>query len=128
VCLTEELREVTYMDRLALHAIDHPADVEIQPNERFTFPPFPEHHVHTLRDVRPVARALAGDGQDVTDAVARVDDHAARPFRELAWQYTGLAERWSVDLTLADTPEARAALRPRPDRLLVTAWLRGRAR
>ncbi|HEX5011808.1 MAG TPA: FG-GAP-like repeat-containing protein, partial [Planctomycetota bacterium] len=65
LCLTEELREVTYMDRLALHAIDHPAGVEIQPNERFTFPPFPERHVHTLRDVRPVARALASNGQDV---------------------------------------------------------------
>jgi hypothetical protein len=124
LCLTEELREVTYLDRLALHAIDHPADVEIQPNERFTFPPFPERHVHTLRDVRPVARALAGDGQDVTEAVARVDDHAARPFRERAWQYTGLAEPWSVDFTLADTPEARAALAAAPKiRLLVTGWL-----
>src|SRR6185436_16228441 len=67
LCLTEELREVTYLDLLALHAIDHPADVEIQPNERFTFPPFPEPHVHTLREVRPVARAVAGSGQDVTE-------------------------------------------------------------
>jgi hypothetical protein len=124
VVLTEELREVTYLDRLALHAIDHPAGVEIQPNERFTFPPHPPHHVHTLRDVRPVARAVASNGQDVTELVATPDDRPARPFRERAWQYTGLAEPWHVDLELAGTPEARTALAAAPKiRLLVTGWL-----
>ncbi len=124
IVLTEELREVTYLDRLALHAIDHPAGVEIQPNERFTFPPHPEQHVHTLRDVHPVARALASNGQDVTELVSAVDDRPARPFRERAWQFTGLAEPWHVDLELAATPQARAALAAAPKiRLAVTGWL-----
>jgi hypothetical protein len=122
--VTEELREVTYLDALALHAIDHPADVEIQPNERFTFPPFPEEHLHTLRDVRPVARAVASHGGDITALVAEVDDRPAQPFRQLGWQYKGLAEPWSVDFTLAETEEQRAALAAAPKiRLLVTAWL-----
>lgn len=122
--LTEELREVTYLDRLALHAIDHPVGVEIQPNERFTFPPHPPHHVHALRKVAPVARALASSGQDVTALVSAVDDRPARPFRQRAWQYTGLAEPWHLDLELAATPEERAELAAAPRiRLLVTGWL-----
>ena len=45
---TEELREVTYLDRVRLDVVDHPASADVYPNERFTFPPFPEPHTHTV--------------------------------------------------------------------------------
>ena len=122
--LSEELREVTYLDRLRLHAIDHPASVEIQPNEAFVFPPFPEHHVHTLRDVQPVARAVASDGSDVTELLAAVDDRHARPFVPRAPRFRGLTEPWHLDLSLAETAEQRAALAAAPRiRLALTGWL-----
>ncbi len=122
--LTEELREVTYLDQLALRAVDHPAEVEIQTDERFSLPPYPPPHVHTLRDARPVARALAAHGGDVTALVADADGLTTRPFRQRAWQYTGLAEPWSVDLVLVEGEARRAELRDAPRiRLLVTAWM-----
>ena len=127
VAVTEELREVTYLDRLRLHAIDHPAGVEIQPNEGFAFPPFPPHHVHTFRTIVPPARAVANAGtpdeQDVTAAIGSVDGEYAAPFRALPWVFKGLAAPWSLDLTLAETPEQRAALAAAPQiRLALTGW------
>ena len=127
VAVTEELREVTYLDRLRLHAIDHPAGVEIQPNEGFAFPPFPPHHVHTFSTVVPSARAVANaatpDEADVTAALASVDGEYAAPFRKLPWVFKGLAAPWSLDLTLAQTPEQRAALAAAPKvRLALTGW------
>jgi len=41
VRVTEELREVSYLDRIRLVAVDHPADAEIFTNEKFISPPFP---------------------------------------------------------------------------------------
>ena len=63
--LTEELREVTYLDRIRLDVVDHPADVEVFPNERFSFPPFPEAHTHTLKDpLAPKSAVLPAQAQD----------------------------------------------------------------
>jgi len=59
IALTEELREVTYLDRVRLHAIDHPTHVEVLPDEAFTFPPFPDGAVHTIARALPPARAVA---------------------------------------------------------------------
>jgi tetratricopeptide (TPR) repeat protein len=124
LALTEELREVTYLDGVTLRAIDHPAGVEIQPDERFAFPPFPAPHVHTFRHVVPAARVTASDGSDVTAQLAAVDDDCARPFTRLPSQYDGLAEPWWLDIELARTPEERAALAAAPRiRLALTGWL-----
>ena len=127
LAITEELREVTYLDRLRLHAIDHPAEVGIEPNEGFAFPPFPPHHVHTLRRVVAPARVVANAGtageEDVTALVATLDGRHAAPFRPLPWVFKGLAEPWSLDLLLAATPEQRAELAAAPRvRLALTGW------
>ena len=40
------MEELDYLDQARLLAIDHPANVEVYPNERFmTAPPFPEFKV-----------------------------------------------------------------------------------
>ena len=39
--VTEELREVAYLDALRLIAVDHPAEVEVFTNDKFKSPPFP---------------------------------------------------------------------------------------
>ncbi|MHC4845954.1 MAG: hypothetical protein ACYTCU_07310, partial [Planctomycetota bacterium] len=124
IALTEELREVTYLDRVRLHAIDHPADVEIEPNEGFVFPPFPPHHVHTFRDVRAPARIVASNGADVTERMSLLDGRYAQPFVKLPPTYKGLAEPWSLEIVLAETEEQRAALAAAPKvRLALTGWL-----
>ncbi|MEO7648827.1 MAG: hypothetical protein ABIZ80_00025, partial [Bryobacteraceae bacterium] len=42
VRITEELREVSYLDQIRLIALDHPAGVDIFTNDKFKAPPFPE--------------------------------------------------------------------------------------
>jgi hypothetical protein len=115
---TEELREVTYLDRVRLDVVDHPVGTEIQPNERFSFPPFPEPHVHTLRDALSPSSAVGSDGLDWTAELARVDDVHAMPFEPLEPQFLGLATpHW---LELAFEPE-RVRDAPRL-RLVCTGW------
>ncbi|MBZ0269448.1 ASPIC/UnbV domain-containing protein, partial [bacterium] len=71
--VTEELREITYLDQVRLYAIDHPAGVEVQPNEKFKFPPFPEFGVHVLDGARPPVRATDHRGNDVTETLLLTD-------------------------------------------------------
>ncbi len=71
--ITEELREVTYVDQVRLYAIDHPAGTEVQPNERFKFPPFPEFGVHVLDAVRAPLFATDHVGRNVTEKLHDTD-------------------------------------------------------
>jgi FG-GAP-like repeat len=116
--LTEELREVTYLDRARLDVVDHPAGVEIQPNERFTFPPFPEPHVHTARDLLAPRTALGSDGRDWARELAAVDDVHATPFEPLEPQLTGLARPYWLELEF-DPERVRGA---KLLRLYFTGW------
>lgn len=62
----EPLEEVVYLDQVRLLAIDHPAALEVYPNEYFASnPPYPEYKVIASRDARPPAAAWDGRGRDV---------------------------------------------------------------
>lgn len=95
---TEELREVTYLDRLRLDVIDHPAGTEVFPNELFTFPPFPAPHVHTVREPLVPLRATGSDGRDWTKALAANDEDFAVPFTPAPAQFRGLANPHFLEL------------------------------
>jgi hypothetical protein len=116
--LTEELRETTYLDRAQLWVVDHEAGVEVHPEERFCFPPFPPQRIHAMRDVRPLTRAVDHRGRDWTAELSSADDVTAIPFTPLSETYRGIATRHALELTLPD--EAREAPRVR---LLLTGWL-----
>jgi hypothetical protein len=116
--VTEELREVTYLDRAQLLVVDHPSGTEIQPNERFTFPPFPEAHTHTIRDPIAPLRATGSDGKDWTKALAAIDDVHAVPFELQPSQFAGLAKPWFLEL---EFDKARVASAKKL-RLLMTGW------
>ncbi len=76
VRLAEPLEEIVFADRIALTAIDHPADMAAVPDERFGGagpPPGDRVYVHRTADrVFPLA-ATDGRGRDVLDALARTD-------------------------------------------------------
>lgn len=115
---TEELREVTYLDRARLDVVDHPAGTEVYPNERFTFPPFPEHRIHALADVHAPVSATGSDGRDWTRELAAIDDVHARPFEPLAPQFLGLATPHWLELEFDP-----ALLRDASElRLVFTGW------
>ena len=89
------------------------------PNERFSFPPFPEHHTHTVRDPLVPERAVDGTGASWTDELAANDGEFARPFTPLYGQYQGLARPYFLELTFdAERVENAAHLR-----LLMNGWL-----
>ena len=63
VRITEELREVSYLDQAKLIALDHPASLDIVTNEKFKSPPFPEfrlfgvdRRIYPVREVRDAFR------------------------------------------------------------------------
>jgi hypothetical protein len=115
---TEELREVTYLDRAQLWVVDHPAGVEIQPELRFTFPPFPPLRFDTIRDPLPLVKAVDQEGRDWTRQLAAIDDDHAVPFRICDPRYLGLTSSHFLELTLPDA--VRTAKRVR---LVMTGWI-----
>jgi len=73
VRITEELREVAYLDQIKLLAVDHPREVDVFSNEKFKAPPFPEFRLHEVDERRYPLRALDEHGHDVLDRVAKRD-------------------------------------------------------
>ena len=73
--VTEELREVSYLDRIRLAALDHPANLEIFTNDKFQGPPFPEPRLYGVsRRIYPKSAGVPGpDGTelDFGDAAPR---------------------------------------------------------
>ncbi len=71
--ITEELHEVSYLDKVQLIAVDHPADVDVYTNDKFKSPPYPEFRLFgATQKVHPL-RAKDDQGHDVTAALARQD-------------------------------------------------------
>jgi len=110
---------VTYLDRVRLDVVDHPAGVEVFPNERFSFPPFPEPHTHTVRDpLRPLAAVEVGGDRDWRAELAADDHVLAAPFEPLPGQYQGLATPHTLELSF----DARAFRQAKKLRLLLNGW------
>lgn len=111
--LTEELREVSYVDRVRLLAVDHPADVEVHTDNKFTFPPAPPFEVHPVKERRALARATDDRGNDVAERLAARDGVRVDSFRRCLPPIEGLAEMHHLDLDLgaaADAPRVRLFL------------------
>ncbi len=72
VRVTNELEEGLFLDRLELLAVDHPADVEVFPEEglRSTPPPF---RIFAVRGSGPPAGAWDHRGHDVRERLAATD-------------------------------------------------------
>jgi hypothetical protein len=115
---TEELREVTFLDRAQLWVVDHEAGVEVHPEERFTFPPFPPQKIHTVRGALPIVKAVDQGGRDWTRELQQVDGLHAVPFQPVDSRYLGLVTSHFLELTLPDAVRTAKKVR-----LLMTGWL-----
>jgi hypothetical protein len=95
----EPLEEAVYLDQVRLLAVDHPADVEVYPNEYFVSnPPYPEFKVVVSRDAKPPAGAWDEHGHNVLP-----DLLAHRYFGDFALtQFQGFAKPHSLTLDLGE--------------------------
>jgi Tfp pilus assembly protein PilF len=93
----EPLEEAVYLDQVRLMAVDHPAGLEVYPNEYFASnPPYPAFKIVVSRDAQPPAGAWDDHGHDVLpDLLAHhyIGDFALK-------QFAGFAETHSLTLDL----------------------------
>jgi tetratricopeptide (TPR) repeat protein len=112
----EPMEEVNYIDQLRLVAVDHPEDVEVNPDERFLDdPPFASGRVVASAAPHLPLGAWDGEGRDVLDAVTRRDHQFASGFT--AAPYDGFANLHTLTLDLGDV-DAHAPLK-----LLMTGYV-----
>ncbi|HEV7505164.1 MAG TPA: FG-GAP-like repeat-containing protein [Thermoanaerobaculia bacterium] len=99
VRITEELREVSYLDQVHLLAVDHPEGVEIFTNDKFKSPPFPEFRLFGVeKKIRPMAareESPKDRGHDVLDRLLARDQRYPDGFRR---DTAGVAELHRLDL------------------------------
>jgi len=106
--ITEELHEVSYLDKVQLIAVDHPSGVDIYTNDKFKSPPYPEFRLFGARTKIHPVRAISAHGKDVTSQVAQIDHAYADGFQH---DSSGVAELHALDLDFGHAaPENRAAL------------------
>jgi tetratricopeptide (TPR) repeat protein len=88
----EPLEEAVYLDQVRLLAVDHPADIDVYPNEYFASnPPYPAFKVVVSRDARPPAGAWDEHGHNVLpDLLVHryVGDFALTQFQGFAKPHT----------------------------------------
>ena len=112
----EPMEEVNYIDQLRLVAVDHPEDVEVNPDERFLDdPPFASGRPVASAGARLPVGAWDGEGRDVLDVLSRRDHSFASGFT--AMPYDGFANKHSLTFDLGEIkPQA-------PLKLLMTGYV-----
>jgi tetratricopeptide (TPR) repeat protein len=95
----EPLEEAVYLDQVRLLAVDHPANVDVYPNEYFASnPPYPPFKVVVSRDARPPVGAWDEHGHNVLP-----DLMAHRYFGDFAvTQFLGFAKPHTLTLDLGE--------------------------
>lgn len=112
----EPMEEVNYIDQLRLVAVDHPANVEVNPDERFLDdPPFASGRVVASQETHLPVAARDGNGRDVLDALSRRDHTFAGGFTPTP--YDGFANLHTLTLDLGQV-NVKAPLR-----LLMTGYV-----
>jgi tetratricopeptide (TPR) repeat protein len=114
--LNNQLEEVIFFDAVQLLAVDHPATVEVYPNERLMpGPPFPEFKLYATRGARPPVSARDDLGHDILPLIRTIDRRYPEEFEKLPFK--GYAREHAIELDLG--PLAPAS----PVVLLMTAWI-----
>ncbi|HEX3985980.1 MAG TPA: FG-GAP-like repeat-containing protein, partial [Acidobacteriaceae bacterium] len=112
----EPMEEVNYIDQLRLVAVDHPAGVQVYPDERFLSErPFASGKTVAVEAPRPVAGAWDSHGRDVRPQLAKIDHQYVRDFTNLS--YAGFANPHTLTLDVGQWTPAH------PLRLLLHGYI-----
>jgi cytochrome c-type biogenesis protein CcmH/NrfG len=113
--MIEPMEELDYLDQARLIAVDHPADVEVYPNERFlSEPPFPKFKVIASSGAHAPAGAWDDQSHNILPQLAERDKKYVTSFGELP--YAGFATMHWIELDLGPWDPAN------PLRLLMEGW------
>jgi tetratricopeptide (TPR) repeat protein len=95
--LVNQLPEVDYIEQARLLVVDHPADVEVYPDNRLTgHPRPPSSDLWVVRDARLPIAATDEAGRDLLPLIARKDRRYHTDLKPLPWR--GFAQRHSLTL------------------------------
>ncbi len=114
VRITEELREVSYLDQVKLIAVDHPAGTDIYTNDKFKSPPFPEFRLFGVKQRIYPVRARDDNGLDVRERLMQRDRRYPDGFKR---DYRGVAELHHLDLDFGKAAGANRAV------LILNGWV-----
>jgi tetratricopeptide (TPR) repeat protein len=115
--VTEEMREVLYLDEAQLVVADHAPEVEVHPTDRLMPPPFPPSELWAMQAPRIPRAVLGDDGIDRTRAVSAIDGTFAPPGPPLASNLRGQTEPLTLSLDFGSLEGMRAPV------LTLTGWL-----
>ena len=93
--ITEELREVAYLDQIRLLAVDHPKETDIFTSDSLKSPPFPDFRLFGVQERLYPVRAQDHGGRDVLSRIVQLDEIYPDDFRR---DYTGVAEMHGLEL------------------------------
>lgn len=118
--ITEELREVLFLDHAELLVVDRPAGVVVATDDGLRLPPYPPFRLYASSSARPAVRAWDHSGRDVTELVGAIDGRYPATFRPSAFQ--GYAEPHTLTLEWRELEgrELPGALPPDSPFLVVT--------
>lgn len=112
--ITEELREVSYLDKVELLAVDHESASELFTNDKFKGPPFPDFRLFGVkRRIYPVS-AIDDEGKDVLDLLKRHDSRYVDRFRR---NEAGIADLHTLTLDFGKAAAANKAI------LVLDGWV-----
>ncbi|HXJ60949.1 MAG TPA: FG-GAP-like repeat-containing protein [Verrucomicrobiae bacterium] len=118
VQITEELREVLYLDEAKLVVVDHPPGTEVHTTGKLLpGKPFLPHELWTLHHRLPLRQAVTHEGVDVTSKLLEVDQKMVSPAKLRVRQLRGLAEPHAVTLDFGTLAVGRPLV------LALTGWL-----
>ena len=104
--MLEPMEELDYLDHVRLIAIDHPADVEVFPNERFASgPPFPKYKVIVSTNAHVPAGAWDDQNHNILPLLKERDRKYVTSFAEAP--YAGFAAMHWIELDLGPWDESR---------------------
>jgi Tfp pilus assembly protein PilF len=106
--ITEELREVSYLDKVQLIAVDHKAEEELFTNDKFKAPPFPDFRLYGVKDRLYPVKAQDQEGHDVLPLLTKRDGRYVDTFQR---NTAGVAQLHYLELDFGHVaPRNRAAL------------------
>ena len=115
--ITDELREILYLDYVRLAVVDHPPGTEVHETDKLEPPPFSESELWVLKDRIDIVQAMDNTGRDWTSELRLLDGVRTKPPALRPPQLRGLAEEHSYTLDFGPLDVSR------PWVLVLNGWL-----